>query len=269
MAVQNRYVAAGTEHDAERERLRLLEAVHDVDAHRYLGHIGVERGWQCLEIGAGAGSITRHLAGLVGAQGHVVATDIDPRFLTDLPSNVEVRHHDVEVDPLEEGTYDLVFSRAVLMHLSDPPAALARIVDAVKPGGWLLLHTADFRALGADHPDHPAAEAFDRAIRAGLGFVEKAGLFDPFFGPRLVELVHGFDWTTVGYEQITQTRCGASDAARFYRHNFGRILRDPVVHSGAAGEADFECLVRALDDPGFRFTEGTFYGIWARKPRRS
>ena len=45
------------------------------------------------------------MAERVGVEGRVVATDINPRFLTaiDLP-NVEVRQHDMLADPLESAS---------------------------------------------------------------------------------------------------------------------------------------------------------------------
>jgi hypothetical protein len=65
--------------------------------------------------------VARWLAGQVGPTGHVVATDIDPRFLADRePAGVEVRRHDITVDPIEEDSYDLVHCRALLIHMRDP-----------------------------------------------------------------------------------------------------------------------------------------------------
>ncbi len=64
-----------------RRRLQMLEAVYDPLTLRHLEMVGVGPGWRCLEVGAGAGSITRALAERVGPQGRVAAVDLDPRFL--------------------------------------------------------------------------------------------------------------------------------------------------------------------------------------------
>jgi tRNA A58 N-methylase Trm61 len=65
-------------------------------------------GWRCLEVGGGAGSITRWLSEATGTTGRVVATDIDTRFPGDVSAdNVEIRRHDVTSDPLEEDAFDL------------------------------------------------------------------------------------------------------------------------------------------------------------------
>ena len=39
------------------QRLRALEAVLDAQTIERLDSIGVDRGWRCLEVGAGGGSI--------------------------------------------------------------------------------------------------------------------------------------------------------------------------------------------------------------------
>jgi 2-polyprenyl-3-methyl-5-hydroxy-6-metoxy-1,4-benzoquinol methylase len=98
--------------------------------------LGLTSGWQCLELGAGAGSIACWLAARVGPSGQVVATDIDPRFLQDLKlPNLEVRRHDIRTDALEREAYDLVHCRNLLVHLPDPEQMARRMVAALRPGG--------------------------------------------------------------------------------------------------------------------------------------
>src|SRR5262249_12985672 len=130
---EQQYVLSHTADAAERERLELWAHIEDARSQRHLAALGIQTGWQCLEVGAGQRSMVCWLAELVGPQGAIVATDINPRFLTELHlPNVEVRRHDIHTDPLEAGRYDLAHCRAVLSHLPDPPRALRRIVAAVR-----------------------------------------------------------------------------------------------------------------------------------------
>ena len=138
------YVAADIGADTESQRLQLLEVCRDPGTIRRLDQLGVSRGWRCLEIGAGHGSIARWLADRVAPTGSVIAADIDPRFLTNMPAGVDVRRVDIRHDDLEAETYDLVHCRALLMHLPDPTAALARMVAALRPGGLLLVEEGDY-----------------------------------------------------------------------------------------------------------------------------
>ena len=63
-------------------------------------------GWRCLDVRAGSGSVATLLAHRVGPSGTVVAADIDLRFLTNLPPNVEVRRHDITTSDMESKSYD-------------------------------------------------------------------------------------------------------------------------------------------------------------------
>ena len=123
-----RYFAADAEADDELARLKLLEALCDPWTFRCLAGIGVRQGWRCLEVGAGAGSVVRWLSDRLGVAGRVVAADLDPRFLGDLRApNVEVRRCDITQDDVEPASYDLVHSRALLMHVDDPAGVLRRM----------------------------------------------------------------------------------------------------------------------------------------------
>src|SRR5580765_282748 len=98
--------------DFERARLALLEEVCDPHTIRQLDAIAVGDGWRCLDAGAGAGSATRLLAERVGDAGSVLAVDLDVRLLDGLAGDrVEVRQHDLLVDPLPEGAFDVVHAR--------------------------------------------------------------------------------------------------------------------------------------------------------------
>ncbi len=128
---ENKYVASQISVDADRERLSLLERTWDATTVRHLDVLGIARGWACLEVGAGYGSITRLLAERVGPQGEVVATDIRPALHRAPTANVEIRQHDVLQDGLEKDRYDLVHCRALLQHLGDPAKAVLHMTEAV------------------------------------------------------------------------------------------------------------------------------------------
>ncbi len=75
----------------------------------------------------------------------MVAADLDPRFLGGISAgNVEVRRCDVTRDPLEPTTYDLIHARALLTHMREPLAVLQRLVDALRPEGWLVVEEPDY-----------------------------------------------------------------------------------------------------------------------------
>jgi SAM-dependent methyltransferase len=58
-------------------------------------------------------------------------------------SGYEVLRHDVGSDPPPAGAFDLVHARLVLVHVPQRDHALATMVSALRPGGWLVVEEAD------------------------------------------------------------------------------------------------------------------------------
>ena len=136
-------------HREEERRLRLLEGLADPRSFRLLTEAGVAAGWECAELGAGGGSVAGWLSDRVGPTGHVVAVDLDARFLTPLTNrpNVQLVEADLATIELASGSFDVVHTRNVLVHLPDPDEAVTKLVGSVRPGGVLLLEEPDYYPL--------------------------------------------------------------------------------------------------------------------------
>src|SRR5215831_5027589 len=151
-------LAARGRQEAEDDRLSLLERIFDPLSRRRREL--VRPGWRCLEVGAGRGSMAVWLAEQVGETGQVVAADIDITYLKrlDLP-NLEVRQHNILDDPLEAlgpGSFHMVCSRLMLFWLPGrQEAAIRRMVQCLRPGGWLVDEDGDWGTLAPVDPSHP------------------------------------------------------------------------------------------------------------------
>ena len=154
------------------ERFAGLEAVFDPVTRDHLTRLGVAPGARCLEVGAGSGSIARWLADQVGAAGRVLAVDLDPRWCrSDGRDQLEVRALDLVAEPVPPGPWDVIHERLVLQHVPERLDVLTRLVDALAPGGVLLLEdfdTGEVRSVDRAGPDHELivrmAEAFNRLL---------------------------------------------------------------------------------------------------------
>jgi ubiquinone/menaquinone biosynthesis C-methylase UbiE len=133
----------------EGNRLRLLEAIADPRSIRLLGGLDLEPGWKCAELGAGAGSMAMWLADEVGNRGSVMAVDRDVTLLEHLSErpNVTIVESAIEDLDLPPAKLDLIHTRNVLMHIDGADQIIARLVDALRPGGVLLLEEADYFPL--------------------------------------------------------------------------------------------------------------------------
>jgi len=141
-----------------------------------IGRLGLAPGATCWEVGAGGGAVARWLAGQVGPQGRVVATDIDTTHLSPGP-NLEVLRHDVVADEPLAGPFDLIHASLVLLHLPQRRRVLADLAGRLTVGGVLVLEEFDctrpLRVLRTPGPDQ--AELFTRVIGALLDTLVAAG----------------------------------------------------------------------------------------------
>jgi SAM-dependent methyltransferase len=239
--------------ETERERLTLLERLHDPLTVRQLDAIGVGPGWRCLDVGAGGGSVTRLLAGRVGETGSVLAVDLDPRLLEPLAGGpVEVRRHDLLGESLPESDFDLVHARLLLIHLPRRLEALRRMVAAVRPGGWIAVLDVDFTTVELS----PPTPAWLRARSAFLDAAVSAG-WDPAYGSRLAEDLEGVGLQAVEAERHQWSGPGGSDRPRLLAMTLDRLLLD---------HEDLDAARSSLGDADSRYRSPTTTLAIGRRP---
>jgi SAM-dependent methyltransferase len=247
----------------ERSRLASLEEFEDPGTIHHLEALGVGAGWRCLEVGAGGGSIAAWLCERVGPTGHVLAIDLETKFLAALNHpNLEVRRHDVAADDLPEGAFDLIHERAVLLHVPSRQEVLTLLVRALKPGGWLLCEDTDFATLVEGAP----VAAIRRVGAAMVAFLASRGA-DPNYGRRLYDDLRAAGLAEVGAAGRVYMMQGGHPSAVLPRYTFERV-RAPAVAGGLASEAEFDAALAALADPTMTLMSHVMMAAWGRRPDR-
>ncbi|RAS67446.1 methyltransferase family protein [Lentzea atacamensis] len=250
------------------ERFEALESCYDAATWDSLQHTGLTAGWNCLEIGAGGGSIALWLAGTTGPGGRVTVTDIEPGQLTpgllSCP-NVQVLRHDVVGDPLPEAEFDLVHARLVLLHLPERRQVLQRLVRSLRPGGWLVLDEFDCSWTPVLMTPREGVEAiFERVHAAFLASLTASGA-DVTWGRK----VFG-EFVRAGLGEVAATTFamawpGGSVGASLHHANTtqlaGRILEHGVT------EEDLRLFWSMLGDPGFAVQSYPMISVRGRRGR--
>lgn len=253
--------------DSARARLSLLERLEDPATIAVLEGLGVNRGWRCLEAGAGGGSIARWLRSRVGPDGHVTALDQDVQRLEPLRrEGIEVREHDLVKDSIEEASYDLVHTRQVLVHIPERDAVLTRLLRAVKPGGFVLLEEPDSRTDGPD-PSAPEEqqELYHRVVASIYRFLEAAGL-ETTYGARVLGALRraGFaELESSGRVRVFQG--GQFEGGSPHLMAFRQIRAELVAHHVVSDE-DLDRLLALGQDPGFAWRETMILATSGRRP---
>jgi SAM-dependent methyltransferase len=247
------------------DRFEALAAVYDPMTIGHFDRLGAGPGWRCLEVGAGGGSIVRHLSERVGPTGRVLATDIEPRFLdplADLP-NVDVCRHDVVADPLPEEEFDLVHARLVLVHVPERLQAIHRLVAALRPGGWLLIEDADGVASEQTVLD-PLTDDDHLAnrIRAGLMELLAEHGVDFGFARSLVRIFRSEGLVDIAGDGFV----AFSDTVRMLERANILQLRDQYVAAGFATDGEIERFLTWLDEPHPELAAPFLFSTWGRRP---
>jgi SAM-dependent methyltransferase len=230
--------------------------------------LGVGPGWRCLEIGAGHGSIACWLAERVASTGHVVATDIDLRFLERIQiPNLEIRRHDICENDFEPNAYDLVHCRALLVHVPKAEEALTQMGKTVRPGGWLFVEEPDYRSFGSVDSTYPGAEEFDCSVRVITEVVQAAEIMRTNFGRRLLGLMERLGFKNIGYNGTVELGRGGGPLSRFYSRTI-RVqgVREQLIDLGVQTREQLDHVLHMYDDPSFEFVGPTHFSVWAQHP---
>jgi SAM-dependent methyltransferase len=244
-------------------RFEALANGFDAGTIRHLESLGVRPGWHCLEVGGGGGSIASWLAHRIAPTGHLLVTDISPRFLESLNlPNTAVLRHNIVTDPLPDAAFDLVHARLVLMHLPERETAFQRIIAALKPGGWLI--DEEFDLSTSPNPALFPQEVRSRTFEAMVKIMEDRGA-DQRFGRRLFSQLRALGLINVAAEGRTFAWSAGSPGAALLRSNYEQ-LRDDMIRSGYITEQDFEHDLAGLDDPAFMMPSPIMWAAWGQRP---
>jgi SAM-dependent methyltransferase len=110
-----------------------------------LERLGLEAGWRCVDVGAGAGDVSVAFAELVGRGGRVYAVDSDPRARDEVAAAAAATGGAQVISITQAGedlalpeSVDLAYCRFLLMHVLEPRVVLERMVASLRIGGYLL-----------------------------------------------------------------------------------------------------------------------------------
>jgi SAM-dependent methyltransferase len=241
--LDNRQAEAGV-------RLAALASLFDPWTFRHLDDRGIAASWRCWEVGAGGPTVATWMSGRVGPHGSVLATDL--------------RVHDVGLEEAPPGPFDLIHARLVLVHVPSRLQALAALVGALRPGGWLVVEDADpalqpLTCIDEYGPDQALANKLRRDFRTLL--VGRGA--DTGFGRTLPRLLRQAGLVDVGADAYFPV--GGPECTALERATVGQ-MREQLVAAGLATDAEIDRHLGAIDAGGMDFATSPLISAWGRTP---
>ncbi|HEX5386441.1 MAG TPA: methyltransferase domain-containing protein [Gemmatimonadales bacterium] len=265
------YAIRGGEEGAR--RLELVAHIMEPATAALHAAAGVGPGMTCLDFGCGPGHVSRALARRVAPGGRVVGIDVDAVKLDAARrecdraglANVEFRMSDATLWA-EPDSYDVAYGRFIMSHLAERGAIIGRLVEALRPGGVLMLEDIEFAGSFCWPPN----AAYTRYCELYGAVIARRG-GDPDLGPRLYPLCvdAGLEDVHVGVVQFVHAaRAPEKQLCLTTMVN----ICDAVEAEGLASSEELAETVAALaaftDDPRSLLGSPRVFQVWGRKPAR-
>ena len=245
------------------ERQKLLAQTFNPSSIRFLDESGDLSGAKLLDLGCGIGETSRMLAERVGPGGSVHGIDFDPALVESAQSlngqeNITFAQGDAQALDFADASFDVVYTRFLLVHLQEPQAALKEMTRVCKPQGKVIVHDGDFSTIYTG-PDPAGGDGINK-------------LFTLFNNTRIgIRLWHIF--RDLGYENIefrVDRMLVRDPANKTLAAMTVEAMREAAVQSGLMDQAEIDALCQTLragiDDENYLIGFPEIYAAWIKKP---
>ena len=205
-------------------------------------------GRTCLDAGCGSGDTTIELARRVGPGGRALGIDIDEVKIALARADAAARGVDNVAFAVADiragfdgGTFDVVYSRFLLTHLTDPAAALRAFHRHLVAGGRVAVEDIDFSGCVS----YPPSDALERYRAWYCALVRRRG-GDPDIGPRLPLLLKKSGFVDIGVNVLQPV--GLVGEVKLLDPVTLENIADTIVRDSLADRREVDAVVRQLYD---------------------
>lgn len=257
--------------EAEEERLRKQVAELAGEANWLLDQLDIRNGARAIDLGCGPQGVLDLLSERVGPEGTVVGLEASEQFVASARkfisdrglANVEIVQGDAKDSRLPRGSFDVVFTRLVLINVPEPERIVNEMVALARPGGVVASHEADFLSHFCD----PPSAAWDRLLDILQTYSRTSGI-DLFIGRKTHRMLRHAGVENVQVRPVIHTYPHQHNR-RTILLDFIRNVRDKVIAAGLTNDDELsnltEQLRRHLDDPGTLVVSHLFFQVWGHK----
>jgi predicted O-methyltransferase YrrM len=233
------YIFESAQENEEFERMKQIEDTFDEKTKELIQNSGIAPGWNCLELGTGAGSVLKWMSFAVGNEGNVIGIDKNIKFIKSIDANnIQKIEGDILAIELESNSFDLIHARYVLIHITESEKVIKKLIKALKPGGVIILEEPDFTSAKIISDRQPHEQAHQRVNEAMNQMFINLGL-NPSFGLKLPSILQS---NGIQMEKVTGNQhlcCGNSKIARLMGRS-AATLKNKYFQTQKASEQDIQ-----------------------------
>lgn len=219
----------------------------------YLAKLEFSADTLTVEVGAGAGAVTRRIAAQA-APGKVIGFEPSKGFVAEAKArakghdNLTFTLADGADLPLEDASVDHLVMHTVLTHVTDPAVLVAEAARVLKPGGHLVICDADFSKAALGNFPHDPLDSCAKIFVAEF-------VTDPFAVAKLRGLAQDAGFDVQQFEVVSRTVTTAAQMLPWVAET-----TKLMVARGQIGQGMADALVTEHDR---RAACGTLYGYQA------
>lgn len=272
MSEQPAYVLGS--HDAEIARLDAQAGSIAGPTDSLLRAAGIGGPMRVLDLGTGLGHVAFLIEDILDPEGSVLGIDeaerllevADQRRAAAGAENIDFVQADVRSFNAAE-PFDAIVERLLLFHLPDREAVLRRQLDALRPGGTMVLVEFDIGAMRAE-PQVPLVEAAQGWMEAAF---RSAGA-EPRIGAYAGELLRRAGFADVSTFGIQSYFGPADPTGPILCAGVTSSLAHQIVAHGIADEAELGLdtlqarIAEQVADAGAVMLAPTVVGAWGTRP---
>jgi ubiquinone/menaquinone biosynthesis C-methylase UbiE len=220
--------------EPELARLQFQHEVWRSMTDSFLDRLNIQKGWKCLDAGAGPGFVSMDLRNIVGDDGEVTLLEPSTYYLNSFQveakqngwSNVKYIQGTVEETNFPEDYYDLVYSRWVISFVPDPEKFVENLVKSLKPGGILAIEDYNYDGLSL----FPKGGAWDKMPEVMKEYY-KFGGGDPYVASKLPGIYKKCGLELFDYKPFSMAG-GPDSGVMEWAHRFFEIHVPIMVERG-------------------------------------
>lgn len=244
------------QHVGQLARLRTLERAFDPLSQAVFDQLGLSGKPTILDLGAGAGSLAAWLTKRY-PDATVIATDIDIRFLTDIPG-LRVITHNAATDDFPAASFDVVHARAILCHLPEREDILTRAVTWVRPGGWLVIEDVSLQpSLSTTNP------LLRKVAQAGITLLEQSMGSDMLWADTLPTRLRDLGLSNIDHRTLEGRIGDGSPADTFWAATTAQA-GPALLKRGLLTQKDLDDMASLRADPTFTDAALTLVSTWGQ-----